>query len=334
MGKRLVAAAIPGWPANAPVLALRFNPDLKEDHMFSNVLVGVDGRQGGRDAIALARQLATPDAAITLAHVFGSDWVLGHAAALGAEIERRVASELLTTERQTAGIDAALVCSPLSPPARGLHELAEERGADLLVLGSSRHALLGRALIGDDTRAALNGAPCAIAIAPRGYTQMDHQLRTLGVGYDGSREAQAALAAARELAGRYDAAIRAMWVVSLQDVKDDAPLPADWPQATEVLVCHCQGELERLGGVEAEATYGGPREELARLGAEVDLLIVGSRSYGPVHRFFQGTTSTYLMRHTGCPLLVLPHVAEPAPAPTAQSAQTEDERDAQTVPAC
>jgi|ERR1019366_10823383 hypothetical protein len=39
--------------------------------MFANVVVGVDGRQGGRDAIALARQLAAPDAAITLAHVYG-----------------------------------------------------------------------------------------------------------------------------------------------------------------------------------------------------------------------------------------------------------------------
>jgi hypothetical protein len=49
--------------------------------MFSNVLVGVDGRQGGRDAIALARQLAPPQASMTLAHVYGSDWMLGRGAA-------------------------------------------------------------------------------------------------------------------------------------------------------------------------------------------------------------------------------------------------------------
>jgi nucleotide-binding universal stress UspA family protein len=292
--------------------------------MFRNILVGVDGRQGGRDAIALARQLGTPDAAITLAHVYGSDWVLAHAAAIGSDIELGVASELLLTEQRAAGIEAALVSSAQSPPARGLHELAEERDADLLVVGSSRHAILGRALVGDDTRAALNGAPCAIAIAPRGYTQMDHRVRTIGVGYDGSSETAAALATARELAGRYDAAVRATWVVSRQDVEDETPLPADWPQTTEVLVSRCQAQLDRLDGVEAEAIYGGPREELARLGGEVDLLIVGSRSYGPVHRMFLGTTSTYLTRHIGCPLLVLPRVAQPAAAAaTAQASQAE-----------
>ncbi len=35
--------------------------------MFRRVLVGVDGRPGGRDAIALARQLAAPDAVTILA---------------------------------------------------------------------------------------------------------------------------------------------------------------------------------------------------------------------------------------------------------------------------
>ena len=39
--------------------------------MFDNVLVGVDGRQGGRDAIALARRLCAPEARIALAHVDG-----------------------------------------------------------------------------------------------------------------------------------------------------------------------------------------------------------------------------------------------------------------------
>src|SRR4051812_36420162 len=58
-----------------------------------------------------------------------------------------------------------------SSVGRGLHELCEVIGADLLVVGSSHRGLLGRVLIGDDTSAALNGAPCAIAIAPSNYSQ-------------------------------------------------------------------------------------------------------------------------------------------------------------------
>ncbi len=42
-----------------------------EAELFDRVLVGVDGREGGRDAIALARKVAAPNAEIPLAHVYG-----------------------------------------------------------------------------------------------------------------------------------------------------------------------------------------------------------------------------------------------------------------------
>jgi hypothetical protein len=39
--------------------------------MFENIGIGVDGRHGGRDAIALAKRLTAPGASFTLAHVAG-----------------------------------------------------------------------------------------------------------------------------------------------------------------------------------------------------------------------------------------------------------------------
>ena len=41
----------------------------------------------------------------------------------------------------------------------------------------------------------------------------------------------------------------------------------------------------------------------------LDLLVVGSRNYGPVKRLVLGSTSNYLARHARGPLLVLPRVA-------------------------
>ena len=132
---------------------------------------------------------------------------------------------MLERERELAGVDAQLVVRGPRPVGRGLHEVAEQERADLLVVGSTRHALLGRVLMGDDCRAALNGAPCALGIAPLGYALAPHSMRRLGVGYDGSPESEAALTAARELASAHAAAIKAFWVVSLQEVREDKPIP-------------------------------------------------------------------------------------------------------------
>ncbi len=274
--------------------------------MFNNVLVGVDGRAGGRDAMALAKRLAAPGATITLAHIYGTNFMIGRGSALEMPIERANFQDLLGREREHGMLDAELTVYGAHTAGRGLHQLAEERNADLLVVGSTRHALLGRVVMGDDCRAALNGAPCAIAIAPRGYLQVAHAVKRLGVGYDGSPESVNALNVARQLAAQHGAKIKAMWVVSLDDVQEEKPIPADWPQESGRLVDECSERLHRLDDVDGVAVYGGPREELARLGKELDLLIVGSRGYGPRGHVFHGSVSNYLVSHADCPLLVLP----------------------------
>jgi len=138
--------------------------------MFDNVLIGVDGRAGGRDAIALAIRLAAPSASLTFAHVDAGPFSWrGHC--IGEERVFDRSASMLAAERERAGIPAAIVCVGGRTPAQGLHDLARERAADLIVVGSSRHGPLGRVLLGDDARESLDGAPCAVAIAPHGYAE-------------------------------------------------------------------------------------------------------------------------------------------------------------------
>jgi nucleotide-binding universal stress UspA family protein len=290
--------------------------------MFSRVLVGIDGRQGGRDAIALGKLLAAPNAAITLVHVYGGRTMAGRAAALALPVELEASEQLLAHEQTLAGWDAEIVALCDSSVGRGLHQLAGRQASDLMVIGSCRRGLLGRVLLGNDTIDALNGAPCAVAIAPSGYEATEHRLSTLGVGCDGSPESEQALAAARELAARSAATIKALAVVSLQSIPYGEPISDNWPEFAKQLM---DAELRRLRGlddVEGDVSYGEPSEELASFAAELDLLIVGSRGYGPVGRLFNGSTSNYLARRARCPLLVLPRgVVQKTEAPPKQPAE-------------
>ncbi|HTP21822.1 MAG TPA: universal stress protein [Solirubrobacteraceae bacterium] len=275
--------------------------------MFRRVLVGVDGRPTGRDAIALARQLIARDGVITLAHMYGPELTIDDASSRTVFAERAEADGLLERERDAASLDAQLVAVPEHRVGRGLHVLAERLRADVLVVGSASHGLLGRVLMGESTRAGLSGAPCAVAIASRGYRHSPHVLEAVGVGYDDSAESQVALAAARELAVQHGAAVWALQVVSLGDEHDDGAIPADWPEGTSRLIRHTIERLRELGDdVEGDAICGRPQEELVRFGENLDLLVVGSRGYGPLGRLFHGGVSDYLARHAPCPLLILP----------------------------
>jgi nucleotide-binding universal stress UspA family protein len=267
--------------------------------MFENVLVGVDGRPNGRDAIALASRLVDPDGRLTLAHVHRGE----------VTEEREGSLELLERERAASGVDAELVSVVSAHPGRGLHEQAEEHDADLLVVGSCSRGVLGRAMLGDDTRAALDGAPCAVAVATRGYAEHPTPIANVGVAYNGSPESIAALEAARELAARTRATVHALEVVSIPSVAYTGIVAPALGQTIEAMVAEASARMSELPGVEGRAVYGLAGEELAAFGEQLDVLIVGSRGYGPVRRLVLGSTSDFLQRHARCPLLVLPRVA-------------------------
>ncbi|MGO9320121.1 MAG: universal stress protein [Solirubrobacteraceae bacterium] len=280
--------------------------------MFKNVLVGVDGSTYGRDAIALASQLAGPGGKLTLAHVHAGELHPLHAITPGLLAEEQQASlQLLERERAGSDVQAELASVVAAGPGAGLHRQAEEQGADLLVVGSCRHSSFGRAMLGDDTRAALNGAPCAVAIAARGYGgRAGNPITKVGVAYNGSPESERALATAREVAQPTSASIVALEVVSIPSYAFTGLMAPSIGNSIDLMITEANARMSQLPDVEGRAVYGLPGEELAAFGEDVDLLVVGSRGYGPVRRLVLGSTSDYLERHARCSLLVLPRPAD------------------------
>jgi nucleotide-binding universal stress UspA family protein len=265
--------------------------------MFNQVLVGVDGGQGGRDAVALARQLTASSGKLTLAHVYpyhGDPPVRGYDDDDAQIIQAR---KLLHGASEELDVDAQLRWTCATSPGRGLHELAQMVTADLLVVGSTRRGLLGRVLLGDDTRGALDRTPCALAIAPAGYADQAAAIGKVGVGYDGSADSERALIAARALAAELNAELAILDVVVF-------PLGGDSTMMID-LVDKARRRVASLGDVEPHAIAGLAAEQLAVWSGSLDLLVVGSRGFGPIGRLVHGSTSRALTRRAQCPLLVL-----------------------------
>lgn len=274
--------------------------------MFKNVLVGVDGSDNSRDAIALARRLADADADLVLAHVRRGELApLKTVQRTLLKEDREASTELLEHERVTADITAELLSVVGLSVASGLHRQAERQGADLLVVGSCRHGALGRAMLGDHARASLNGASCTVAIAARGYAETSGEITSIGVAYNASAESEAALEAARILAALTGASVQLREVL----------FSPRWTPAFDVgptgeqTLNEADDRIQAIPGVAGKAVYGSAEEELDAFSDEVDLLLVGSRGYGPLKRLMLGSTSNHLAGHAGCCLLVLPRLA-------------------------
>jgi len=69
---------------------------------------------------------------------------------------------------------------------------------------------------------------------------------------------------------------------------------------------------ELAAGVETEpdVLFLEPLEGLEAVSRRADLLVIGARSYGPMHSVMLGGVSRKLIAAAGCPILVLPRGTE------------------------
>ncbi|HEY7077487.1 MAG TPA: universal stress protein [Solirubrobacteraceae bacterium] len=305
---------------------------MNENAYRGPVVVGIDGTPAGLEALALGRVLAeTLGAPLVLGAIFGYEasdfgeivWPTARDAdGWLAEAERRL--------RDSVAWTSVTHCAPTR--AHGLVDLAEREEAGIVVLGSSRRASLGRVLAGSTARRVVNGAPCAVAVAPRDFRPGDG-LQRIGAAFLDVPEAHQALAFAADLADRPGASLRAITVVY-------QPSPAHpmfaatgstyvgWRvsrrQDAEWRALRALRELGRGLGAEAVVLEGDPVERLSEASEGLDLLVVGSRRYGPLRSALLGGVSGPLIEQAACPVLVVPRgiqVGAGSPEPAAAAGE-------------
>lgn len=294
---------------------------------LSTVVVGFDGTDQGHDALVLAQALTGADARLVVCCVHPPD------PPLLEPVDRELSTEAeaalrLRAARAALGDDprAAYVTRRAFSAAGGLHEEAAAQGADLLVVGSSHRGALGRVVAGSVTRQALQAAPCAVAVAPRGlHAAPPAPPRRIGVAYDAGREAEAALHTAAALARELGAELRLVAVSDLATSGFGWAVGAPLQSLREAEQANLRRGLEAaiagLEGVSAEAVVleGRAEEQLVDASADLDLLVVGSRNYGPVRRALLGTVSGRVADEAQCPVLVVPRAGDDTAPPVAAS---------------
>jgi nucleotide-binding universal stress UspA family protein len=241
---------------------------------------------------------------------------------LDAERAVRCAATTLNCARDVTPRVEVTVVPAVSSPAAALHELAERRHAEVLVIGSSRRGTVARALPDAVTDRLLHGAPCSVAVAPDDFSMDDAAARprVVGAAFTDTVEGYAALAAACRLAEQGDGVVRVLTVAEPLDAIVAGTLDglalaearqAGGERVNQVLHAGLDAvSADRCGG--GEVLSGHPAEALAAASADLDVIVCGSRGYGPLRTLLVGSTSHALVRRAACPVLVVPRGAAAA----------------------
>jgi nucleotide-binding universal stress UspA family protein len=313
---------------------------------MARIIIGVDGSERSEDALAFGHMLAKASATpVTVATVYPSPIATGyHGSREYDDFMREDAEGTLAGHVETLGdlvdLDARAI-GDLSP-ARALQHLAGEQDASLIVLGSSRTGALGRVFPGSTAERLLHGAPCAVAVVPHGFrTKADHRPQAIACAWDGTPTSDVALATAEDLAYVTSASLR---VVRVHDAEFSAYPPALGPGYVELLKGmseHARAGLEERAthlaesiGAETVFVEGDAARALLQVCDEVDLMVVGSRGFGPLRAVLLGGVSGKVIREAACPVIVVPLGTSSSPASSSRPSRVSkhDRRIARSEP--
>jgi nucleotide-binding universal stress UspA family protein len=291
------------------------------------VVVGYDGRREGRDALALAAELARPlgEPLIVVSVYPSPEPGLDTRAEELRDMCERTAAE--GVGELPEDVNSVPIAVPGRSAAEGIYRLLEAERPDMVVIGSSHRGPIGQVLAGRVASRLLTASPCPVAVAPRGLAMQDEPvLREIGVGFDDTPESWNAVQRAAAIGVAVGGRLRI--IHALQPVTAPPMAPEESERLTRELRVRRERSLARAAAsvsrdLHAETTIvvGDPVRVLEREAAEdLDLLVLGSRGYGPVRRVLLGGVSDSVVRRSPCPVIVVPRSVDFDPGPGGMAA--------------
>lgn len=312
------------------------------------ILLATDGSPSANDAARVAASVAQQaGAALHVAHIWQfTQASLGLMAGAASwqytfDLDEQVARDILAgtvADLATVGVPVANQHLHRGRPADEIARLADEIGADLVVVGSRGLGAIKRLLIGSTAEAVVHSAHRPVLVVRGAAT--DWPPRRIVVGDDGSTPAADAVALAATIGGLCGAAgiiVRALpplpehlrLPVPLlsqavqRTQRTEAPTPQDLrdvaiDQAEDALNARSIAVTEVFGArPEVRVLTGGAAEVLLATAEDGDgaaLIVVGSRGLGLLGRLRLGSVSTAILHAATGPVLVVPPIDDKARA--------------------
>ena len=226
-------------------------------------------------------------------------------------------------EKIRGDLDVSLVVHQSSSIPRGLTELVDHYGADLVVVGSSSSGLLGRVALGSVTERLVHTAAVPVAIAPRGYPLSPVPVQRLTAAYGGAADAVGLITTSAELAKKWSVRLRiasftvrpvTMYGGSIERSAENLVVK-QWTRKTmDAALEQLEDARRRVEIPDVDVVIGAGtdwRDAVDGIAWQSgDLLLLGSGAAGPVSQVFLGSAASKILRHAAVPVMIVPRHRE------------------------
>lgn len=303
-----------------------------------NILLATDHSPHARAATELTRRLAAPDHTITVfsvghVHTFISPgataWMVPEMDVNLYEMTKKAALESAEEHARAAageleGVSAQVeVMTTYGHITDEILEIAAQKNADLVVLGSRGLGTFTGWLLGSVSHAVVGAAPCSVCVARLPVDGKFHDPLRVTIAIDGSADAEAAAVMLANLHLGEAADISVLHVVP------DAPalhaqvesefasrVEEKYRQDAQELVDSVAASLRRKYRLTTTMVRDGdPANEIIAWAGEwkSDLIVMGTRGLSGLARLLVGSVATKVATYAPCSVMVVKHVHPATP---------------------
>ena len=232
------------------------------------------------------------------------------------EASKSLEEEVLKIEE--AGGRVEMTHAAAGRPDAEIVRIAEEIGADVVIVGSRGLGPLRRAIMGSVSSSVVRHAHSSVLVVRGKGDEEGKPPGKVLLALDGSKEADAAERIAAEISAATGSELH---LVRGLDTETHRPYPGpefwegfeeDIERSKRHILAFLDEHASRLkaDGVrvgDVHLSLGEADKEIVRIAEAIraDLIVVGSRGLGGVRRALLGSVSDSVLRHANCPVLVV-----------------------------
>lgn len=284
--------------------------------MYENIVVGFDNTEYSKAAVSEVSGWVKRH---------GGKFVLVHAVYLDKEETGGVPGHLekrlefgknfcyLTTEKVSSefNIEAeSLVCE--GDPPEVITDVASEKGADLIAMGTYGRRGLKRLLMGSTTSAVIVHSSCDVLVVRKTCAECSGLYPSVLVPFDGSEHSRNALKKACRMSKDDGSAITVLYVIPRYEemigfFRTETIKKSLMEEADKLLGAAREIASAEGAPIETEIRQGAAGEEItsAADGMKSDLIVMGTYGWRGVDKAIMGSTTERVIMHAGCPVLVV-----------------------------
>jgi len=284
--------------------------------VYENIVVGFDGSDLSRAAlIESSNWIRRHGGKIVLVHAVYFDEeefaVTPEEREKRFELGKKVCYQTREKTLSEFGVDMeSLVCE--GEPPEVIVNIAREKKADLIALGTHGRKVLKRLLMGSVTSGVMIDSPCDVLVVKKPCSECSGVYSSILLPFDGSEFSKKALEKACQLSKTDNAEITVLYVIPryeemigflrTESIRKNMMLEA------EKILDSARGIAARHAiAIKTETQEGQTDAEIikAAVRLKTDIIIMGTYGWRGVNRAIMGSTTERVVIHAPCPILAV-----------------------------